>query len=65
MRLEVDLIVLTYGVSGPNWIRSDSKWTKSKSVLCSDPKQVILTLQETWDYESLACTGCIHLKIRN
>lgn len=53
--------VLTDGVSGPGRIGGDGERAESKSVLSSDPEQVILTFQQAWHHVGLAGTGCIHL----
>lgn len=54
--------ILTDGVSGPDRIGGDSEGAESKSVLSSDPEQVVLTFQQAWHNVSLAGTSCIHLE---
>jgi len=53
--------VLTDGVSGPDRVGGDGERAESKSVLSSDPEQVFLTLQQTWNHVGLAGTSCVHL----
>lgn len=53
--------VLTDGVSGPGGFTGNSERAESKSVLSTNPEQVVLTFQQTWHDVGLASTGCIHL----
>ena len=53
--------VLTDGISGPSRFCGDGEWTKTESILSSDPEQVVLTLQKTWHHVRLTGTGCVHL----
>lgn len=52
---------LTDGVSGPSRISGDGERTKSKSVLSSDPEQVVLAFKKSWDHVGLTGTSGIHL----
>lgn len=53
---------LTDGVSGPSRISGDGERAKSKSVLSSDPEQVVLAFKKSWDHVGLAGTSGIDLK---
>lgn len=53
---------LTDGVSGPSGISGDGERAKSKSVLSSDPEQVVLAFKKSWDHVGLAGTSGIDLK---
>lgn len=53
--------VLTDGISGPGRVRGDGERAKSKSVLSSDPEQVVLTLQQAGNHVGLAGTRRIDL----
>lgn len=52
---------LTDGISGPGRFGGDGERAESKSVLSSDPEQVVLTFKQAWHHVGLAGTGCIHL----
>lgn len=54
--------LLTDGISSSGWVAGNSEWTKAKPVFSSHPKQVVLTLQQSWHHEGLAGTGCVDLK---
>lgn len=59
--MNLNLFVLTDGVSGVSGICGRGEGPKAKSVLCSDSEQVVLSLQQAWHDIGLAGTGSIHL----
>lgn len=63
--MPTEKFVLTDGISGTDGFFRLSKRTKSQSVFCSHPKQIVLTLKQAWDHKGLASTSSIHLKVKN
>ncbi|TNN69580.1 hypothetical protein EYF80_020225 [Liparis tanakae] len=57
--------VLTDGVSGPDRVGGDGERAESKSVLSSDPEQVFLTLQQTWNHITLMVERVTSVTLRS